>query len=435
MEKRDLVIVGGGVVGCGVYYEASISPDVRSCLLVEKYPAVAQVNSNVLANAETLHKGIETNFALESALRMKGYAEYLTEYLDVYGEGMYVHLPSMVIGVTPAERVALEDRYKLLKPHFPELELVGWKKIASVEPLVTEGRSGKELENLVALYDEVGTAVDYEKLAQSFVRNAEAEAKKRGKNFSALFRVKTLDIRAENGHYCVETDCGPFYGDVVDVCAGPYSMSFAHRMGHPDALAYGILPVAGSFFYTRKKVLNGKVYTYQFPKIPLAAPHGDRAVYNEHQTRFGPTASLWPFFEQGHLLSAIDFMRMGFVNPRDYALSVGAIMLDKDFRAFELRNMAYSMPYVGRHYFHKWAVQKIVPTLQEEDLHFGWGMGGIRPQLVDLKARKVQMGLGKFVGNGIIYNVTPSPGASSCRGNAREDLRVIGEFLRTKRGS
>ena len=80
-EKRDLIIIGGGVVGCGLYFEASLSEAVRSCLLIEKYSAVAQVNSNVLANAETLHTGIETNFSLDGGLKMMGYAAYLTDYL------------------------------------------------------------------------------------------------------------------------------------------------------------------------------------------------------------------------------------------------------------------------------------------------------------------------------------------------------------------
>jgi malate dehydrogenase (quinone) len=116
LKKRDLIIIGGGVVGCALYYEASISEAVESCFLFEKYSAVAKVNSNVLANAETLHTGKETNFSFEGALKMKEYAEYLIKYLNEYGQGMYIHMPSMIIGTTEAERAALLERYNRQVP-------------------------------------------------------------------------------------------------------------------------------------------------------------------------------------------------------------------------------------------------------------------------------------------------------------------------------
>jgi len=32
-------------------------------------------------------------------------------------------------------------------------------------------------------------------------------------------------------------------------------------------------------------------------------------------------------------------------------------------------------------------------------------------------------------GNGIIFNMTPSPGATSCLGNAERDIKVICDYL------
>ena len=55
-----------------------------------------------------------------------------------------------------------------------------------------------------------------------------------------------------------------------------------------------VLSMAGSF-YTAPKVLNGKVYTIQVPKLPFAAIHGDPEVHNAEITRFGPTAK--PIFQ------------------------------------------------------------------------------------------------------------------------------------------
>ena len=35
-------------------------------------------------------------------------------------------------------------------------------------------------------------------------------------------------------------------------------------------------------------------------------------------------------------------------------------------------------------------------------------------------------------GNGIIFNMTPSPGGTSCLENAEADLRIVTEFLSAK---
>ena len=42
------------------------------------------------------------------------------------------------------------------------------------------------------------------------------------------------------------------------------------------------------------------------------------------------------------------------------------------------------------------------------------------------------MGEAKIVGEKIIFNITPSPGASTCLGNAFEDTSKLMEFLDNK---
>lgn len=426
----DLLIIGGGVVGTASYFRSSLSPKVTSAALLEKYQAVATVNSNVLANAETLHEGAkETNFDLPKALTMQRRAQYLIDYLKERGDGVYLKIPSMVIGVNQEERNKLEKRFEMLHFHYPNLELIGWQEIQRIEPKVVEGRSEAEKANLVALYSE-GYAVDYEKLAQSFVREGDREAKARGKDFQVFYRTKVLDIRRDtSGLYVVETDRGIFRAKVLNISAGPYSLMFAKQLGLPEADRFAILPVAGSFYYTKRKFLNGKVYTVQEEHLPFAAPHADRAVYNENETRFGPTAIVLPFFERYHLSTLRDFILMGMVSPYDYSATVLKILTDPALAYFELKNIGYNTPFVGKQLFTALAARKIIPTIDSRDLNFGKGMGGIRPQLLDLKNRKLQMGLGKFVGERVICNVTPSPGASSSLGNAEEDMELIEKFL------
>ena len=61
------------------------------------------------------------------------------------------------------------------------------------------------------------------------------------------------------------------------------------------------------------------------------------------------------------------------------------------------------------------------------------GIGGTRPQIVNNTTRKLEMGEAKLTGDKIIFNITPSPGASTCLGNAYSDTSTeIIEFLNNK---
>jgi malate dehydrogenase (quinone) len=74
--------------------------------------------------------------------------------------------------------------------------------------------------------------------------------------------------------------------------------------------------------------------------------------------------------------------------------------------------------------------RKIVPSLKLRDLKFAHNVGGIRPQLIDKDHQKLLMGEAKIdTGIGAIFNMTPSPGGTSCLENAEIDLRIIVEHL------
>jgi malate dehydrogenase (quinone) len=102
---------------------------------------------------------------------------------------------------------------------------------------------------------------------------------------------------------------------------------------------------------------------------------------------------------------------------------------DRDIRDYIFKNMLFEVPLLRRHLFLRDA-RKIVPGLEAADLRFARGVGGLRPQLVDRREKKLLMGEAKIdPGNGILFNMTPSPGATSCLDNAEQDLRRVTRFL------
>ena len=89
--------------------------------------------------------------------------------------------------------------------------------------------------------------------------------------------TKLLKIAKNGDHYLVKTNKGEISASVVVFAAGGHSLMYAKSLGYGKNLS--VLSMAGSF-YTAPKVLNGKVYTMQVPKLPFAAIHGDPEVHN-----------------------------------------------------------------------------------------------------------------------------------------------------------
>ncbi|KKP63505.1 MAG: Malate dehydrogenase (Acceptor) [Candidatus Moranbacteria bacterium GW2011_GWF2_34_56] len=69
-----------------------------------------------------------------------------------------------------------------------------------------------------------------------------------------------------------------------------------------------------------------------------------------------------------------------------------------------------------------------MPDLSLENLEFKKIAGGIRPQLADREKKELIMGVGEIVGDNIIFNITPSPGATACLQSAKSIARKLSKF-------
>jgi malate dehydrogenase (quinone) len=107
------------------------------------------------------------------------------------------------------------------------------------------------------------------------------------------------------------------------------------------------------------------------------------------------------------------------------------IIFDKVLFGYIVMNFLYDLPFIGKRLFVK-QIRRIVPSLQLNEIKFAKGIGGTRPQIVNNTTRKLEMGEAKLSGENIIFNITPSPGASTCLGNAYSDTSRIIEFFGNK---
>jgi malate dehydrogenase (quinone) len=105
------------------------------------------------------------------------------------------------------------------------------------------------------------------------------------------------------------------------------------------------------------------------------------------------------------------------------------LIKDSEIRNYVFKNFLFEVPGINKGLFVKDA-RKIVPSLTPDDLEYAKGFGGVRPQVLNKTEKKLMLGEASInPGNGIIFNMTPSPGATSCLGNAERDIRYIVDYL------
>ncbi len=424
-QIHQVAIVGGGVCGTALLYLLAEYSDVGDVVLIEKYDGVAKVNSHGRNNSQTLHCGdIETNYTLEKASKVKSAAEMIVNYTEKLDnrEQVIFKYPKMVIAVGESECQRLRERFEIFKERFSTMQLLEKEAIAEVEPnvVMVDGKLRPEPCIALAVLDEY-SAVDFNQLAESFV----TQAIQTDKALTLSFNTHVEEIIHQDGVFHINTDDRSIKAKAVVVSAGGHSLLLAQQMGH--GLEFSCLPVAGSFYFT-PKVLNGKVYTVQNDNLPFAAVHGDPDVLVEGKTRFGPTALLLPLLERYNISTFFEFLRVLRLDTNVLKVFWDLFKVS-DIRNYILKNFLFEVPGLRCWLFLKDA-KKIVPSLKLKDIEFAKGFGGVRPQLIDKKQSKLMMGEAKInPGNGIIFNMTPSPGASSCLANAELDMRLIVGYL------
>lgn len=421
-HTHDVIIIGGGISGTALLYLLAQYSDINDVMLLEKYKVIANVNSHGRNNSQTLHCGdIETNYTLEKALQVQATAKMVVRYAEGLKnkDDILNKYSKMVIGVGDKEVSQLRERFKEFGPHYPGMQLLEKDQIEKVEPAVINGRK----EDIVALavLDEY-TAVNFQALSQSFVEQASLV---KDKSIDVKLGCKVSKINKSANGYTVKTSQGDHEAKFVVVSSGGHSLLFAHRMGY--GLEFSCLPMAGSFYFT-PNILKGKVYTVQNDKLPFAAIHGDPDVLVPGKTRFGPTALALPVLERYNWKTLPEFL---YILKLDLNVikTLWGLLRVSEIRNYLFKNICFEIPFIRRRLFLSDA-RKIVPGMQLKDLTFAKKTGGIRPVMIDKKKHSLHLGEAKLnPGNGLIFNMTPSPGATSCLGNAEKDLDIITEYL------
>ncbi|EKE18677.1 MAG: hypothetical protein ACD_9C00263G0003 [uncultured bacterium] len=423
-QKIKVAILGGGITGSSIFYTLAKYTNVKSIVLIEKCEEIGQVNSRENNNSQTLHFGdIEANYSFEKAAKTKVASEMVVSYLGTLSENekeIYKKSFKMLLAVGKKEIKTLEERFLQFKKLFPELKLITADEIEKIEPLIAKGR--KKSEKIAACYSDNGYVVDFGKLAKNLTSRACAISPTTNQLF---LNTKVIKISKKDQGFLIETNKKTFFAETVVVAMCSHSLMFAKSLGYGKE--FSILPVGGNFYTSSRKVLNAKVYTMQSDKLPFAGVHGDPNIHNESETRFGPTANVMPFLERNDLKTFTDFIKSSFYNFSSIK-AFAKVLSEKTLFTYLAKSLIYEVPFLGPRTYAK-LCQKIIPTLKYEDFKNGKSKAGIRPQLINIETQKLQMGEVEIEGDKILFNITPSPGATACFKNAKESVKKTIRFF------
>ena len=406
VKHYEVIVVGGGISGAALFFELAKYSDINNICLLEKYDDLATLNSKGTSNSQTIHVGdIETNYTFDKAKITKRTAKMIEKFNLMYNlqdKIMFKH-QKMALGVGEKEPLLVYADKERTKDR--------------PEPIIAMGTNDQY------------TTVDFGAMTKELVKAAqEADS---SKTTDVFFNQEVDEVEKIGDKFKVTITDGTVYtADFVVVNAGAHSLYLAHKMGHGKHM--GSLSMAGSFYITNGTYLNGKVYIVQNDKLPFAALHGDPDILCDGKTRFGPTALALLVLER-YKGGKSFFQCLKTLNFDGSIMKIfWDLLKDSDIRNYVFKNFLFEVPGINKKLFVQDA-QKIVPSLSVDDIEYAKGFGGVRPQVLNKTEKKLMLGEASITEEkGIIYNMTPSPGATSCLGNAERDIKIVCEYLGKK---
>lgn len=351
--QRDIVIIGGGIVGLATAFQLLKSKPGLQVTVLEKEPSVARHQTG--NNSGVIHSGIYYKpGSLKARNCIHGY-NLLIDFCQQH-EVPFELCGKIIVATEQHELPLLENLFVRGQQNgLQNLKRLRAEELKEYEPHVA---------GLAGIFVPQTGIVDYKVVAEAYAR----EIEKLGGEIKTGERVIAIRTASTGSELVTEKSAWP--ARLVINCAGLYSDKVARLTS--TNIDVKIIPFRGEYYKLRsdrEHLVKNLIYPVPDPNFPFLGVHFTRMMRGGVEA--GPNAVL-------------AFRREGYKKSQIHA---GELMESLLWPGFQKVAMKYWKTGMGEMYrsfskaaFTK-ALQKLIPEIQEQDLTDGGA--GVRAQACD----------------------------------------------------
>lgn len=390
MNRYDLIVVGGGIVGLATAYQLLLrKPGLRLCLLEKENELGTHQTGH---NSGVLHAGLYYPPGSRKA-RLCSEGKRALQIFAAEHDIPYELCGKLVIALDESELDRLASIKQRATANGVEgLEEVGPERIRELEPHAAGIR---------ALWSPRSGIIDFRRVALAYA----GEVRARGGTILTGQEVRS--IRTGASEQTITTGAGEFVARDLISCAGLYSDRVAAMTG--DAGEERIVPFRGDYYTLKpdaRRLVRGLIYPVPDPRFPFLGVHFTKRIDGE--VLAGPNAVL-AFAREGY--------RRLDIAPRELA----ATLMFRGFRRLARTYLRTGLAEMWR----DWSkaaftaeLKRYVPGIRAQDLVFG--PSGVRAQALSADGRMVDdFSIGESAHVLHVRNA-PSPAATASLAIGRE---------------
>jgi L-2-hydroxyglutarate oxidase len=385
MERADVLVVGGGIVGLATARAIVRARPGTSVVVVEKEVALAAHQSG--RNSGVIHAGVYYAPGSEKAKLCAAGRASMVEYCQEH-EIAHAVCGKVVVARADDERARLVELERRCEANGVRTEMIDRARLRELEPYA---------EGIAALHVLDTGIVDYRNVCTALAD----EIERAGVAIRLDCAVRSA-CEHESG-LVVETGRGPIEVQRVVTCAGLHADDVAVAISGPDgAGGLRVLAFRGEYrelIRSRSHLVQTLIYPVPDPLFPFLGVHFTRGI--DGRVHVGPNA-VFAFAREGYRWRRIDGRHMrqtfGFAG----------------FRAFARKHWRYGVGEMTRSLSPRRftaAAKQLVPAIERTDLEPA--PAGVRAQAITADGELVDDFAFRRVGRALHVLNAPSPAATA----------------------
>jgi (S)-2-hydroxyglutarate dehydrogenase len=398
LEKFDIAIIGGGIVGLATALALSDNLPQKSIAIIEKEKELASHQTG--HNSGVIHAGIYYKPGSQKARLCVEGSRLMMDFCEANGVP-HERCGKLIVATNENELPRLRALYERGTANgIRGLEMIGPERTREIEP---------HAKALQALLSRNTAITDYKQVTNAM---AEKIVNKGGRIFNS---ARVMNIVRSDSLFHLETSRITVRTRNLINCSGLYADRVAQMMRLRPNVA--LIPFRGEYFSLRPDcgLVRGLIYPVPDPEFPFLGVHYTKKISGGYEA--GPNAVL-AFAREGYKISNI--------SVKDLAAMLGFPGFWAMARRYWRTEIYELYRSISRKAFLH-ALQKLVPELEDRDLQPGGS--GVRAQIVTAEGSLVDDFLIAEAPNAISVLNAPSPAATASIAIGRHIADLAGKYF------